>query len=58
MTNTNIAVTPRRFFSNEKNLIKWVLVSINDYSRFKFHGCYNFSTCTVLVIYDYILENF
>ena len=30
MTSTNKAVTLRRFFSNEKNLIKSLLEAIND----------------------------
>ena len=28
-----------------------------DYFSFIFYGSYNFSTCTALVIYDFILEN-
>ena len=31
---------------------------MTDYFRFRFYGSYNFSACTVLVIYDFILENF
>ena len=31
---------------------------MTDYFRFRFYGSYNFSVCTVLVIYDFILENF
>ena len=30
---------------------------MTDYFRFRFYGSYNFSACTVLVIYDFILEN-
>ena len=31
---------------------------MTDYFRFRFYGSYNFSACNVLVIYDFILENF
>ena len=30
---------------------------MTDYFSFRFYGSYNFSTCTALVIYDFILEN-
>ena len=31
---------------------------MTDYFRLRFYGSYNLSACTVLVIYDFILENF
>ena len=31
---------------------------MTDYFRFRFYGSYNLSACTVLVIYDFVLENF
>ena len=31
---------------------------MTDYFKFRFYGSYNFSASTVLVIYDFILENF
>ena len=31
---------------------------MTDYFRFRFYGFYNFSACTVLVTYDFILENY
>ena len=31
---------------------------MTDYFRLRFYGSYNFSACTALVIYDFILENF
>ena len=30
---------------------------MTDYFRFRFYGSYSFSAFTVLVIYDFILEN-
>ena len=30
---------------------------MTDYFSFRFYGSYNFSTCTSLLIYDFILEN-
>ena len=31
---------------------------MTDYFRFRFYDSHNFSVCTVLVMYDFILENF
>ena len=31
---------------------------MTDYFRFRFYGFYNFSACTVLVTYDFILEDY
>ena len=31
---------------------------MTDYFRFRFYGSYNFSAYFVLVVYDFILENF